>query len=71
MGKNYTWVNTPAFDRVAAEGIRFSNAYTPNSKCAPSRACLLTARNSWQLITIHPLRLMSFINIRIRKINIK
>lgn len=49
MGKNHTWVNTPAFDRVATEGISFSNAYTPNAKCAPSRACLLTARNSWQL----------------------
>ncbi len=49
MGKNVSWVNTPAFDRVATEGIRFSNAYTPNAKCAPSRACLLTGRNSWQL----------------------
>ena len=49
MGKKYPWVNTLAFDRVAEEGIRFSNAYTPNAKCAPSRASLLTARNSWQL----------------------
>ena len=44
-----TWVNTPAFDRVARDGILFSNAYTPNAKCAPSRACILTGRNSWQL----------------------
>ena len=43
------WVTTPAFDRVAREGILFNNAYTPNAKCAPSRACLLTGRNSWQL----------------------
>ena len=43
------WVKTPSFDRVAREGILFSNAYTPNAKCAPSRACLLTGRNSWQL----------------------
>ena len=43
------WVKTPAFDRVAREGILFNNAYTPNAKCAPSRACLLTGRNSWQL----------------------
>ena len=49
MGKNHPWVKTPAFDRVANQGIRFSNAYTPNAKCAPSRASLLTARNSWQL----------------------
>lgn len=43
------WVKTPAFDRVAGEGILFTRAYTPNSKCAPSRACILTGRNSWQL----------------------
>jgi N-sulfoglucosamine sulfohydrolase len=43
------WISTPAFNRVAKEGILFSNAYTPNAKCAPSRACILTGRNSWQL----------------------
>ncbi len=43
------WIRTPAFDRVAREGILFTNAYTPNAKCAPSRACILTGRNSWQL----------------------
>ncbi|MDO8540038.1 MAG: sulfatase [Opitutaceae bacterium] len=44
-----TWVKTPAFDRVAREGLLFMRAYTPNAKCAPSRACILTGRNSWQL----------------------
>jgi N-sulfoglucosamine sulfohydrolase len=44
-----SWVKTPAFDRVAREGILFLNAYTPNAKCAPSRACILTGRNPWQL----------------------
>ena len=44
------WIKTPAFDRVAAEGLLFTNAYTPNSKCSPSRASILTGRrNSWQL----------------------
>ena len=43
------WVKTPAFDRVAMEGILFTNAYTPNSKCSPSRASILTGRNTWQL----------------------
>lgn len=43
------WVRTPAFDRVAKSGLLFNNAYTPNAKCAPSRACILTGRNSWQL----------------------
>ncbi len=43
------WVKTPGFDRIAREGLLFNNAYTPNAKCAPSRACILTGRNSWQL----------------------
>ena len=43
------WINTPGFDRVAKEGIRFTRAYTPNAKCSPSRACFLTGRNPWQL----------------------
>src|SRR5690554_640096 len=42
-------VKTPAFDRVAKEGILFTHTYTPNAKCAPSRSCILTGRNSWQL----------------------
>lgn len=44
-----SWVTTPGFDRVAKEGLLFTKAYTPNAKCAPSRACILTGRNSWQL----------------------
>jgi arylsulfatase A-like enzyme len=44
-----SWIKTPGFDRVAREGLLFTRAYTPNAKCAPSRACLLTGRNSWQL----------------------
>ncbi len=43
------WVKTPAFDKVAKSGILFNNAYTPNAKCAPSRACIVTGRESWQL----------------------
>ena len=43
------WIKTPAFDRLAKEGILFNRAYTPNAKCAPSRAIILTGRNSWQL----------------------
>lgn len=43
------WVKTPGFDRVAREGLRFNNAFTPNAKCAPSRAIILTGRYSWQL----------------------
>ena len=44
-----SWVITPAFDRVAKDGLLFYKAYTPNAKCSPSRACILTGRNSWLL----------------------
>ena len=43
------WVKTPGFDSVAKQGVLFTRGYTPNAKCAPSRACILTGRNSWQL----------------------
>lgn len=43
------WIKTPAFDRVAEDGILFNRAYVTNPKCAPSRAMILTGRNSWQL----------------------
>jgi N-sulfoglucosamine sulfohydrolase len=46
-GANY--VETPNFDRLAEEGVLFTNAYNNNPKCAPARACLLTGRYSWQL----------------------
>lgn len=44
-----TYVRTPNFDRIAREGVLFTNAYNCNPKCAPARACLLTGRYSWQL----------------------
>lgn len=43
------WVHTPGFDQVAKQGLLFTRAYTPNAKCAPSRATILTGRYSWQL----------------------
>ena len=43
------WVKTPNFDRVAREGVLFTNCFTSNPKCSPSRATILTGRNSWQL----------------------
>lgn len=42
------WVKTPAFDRIAKEGLLFTHAYTPVAKCAPSRAIVLTGRHAWQ-----------------------
>lgn len=47
----YGWSDlpTPAFDRVANEGILFTNGFTSAPSCAPSRASILTGRNFWEL----------------------
>ncbi|MFS8616895.1 MAG: sulfatase [Solitalea sp.] len=42
-------IHTPAFDRVAREGILFNNAFVASPGCSPSRAALLTGLNCWQL----------------------
>jgi arylsulfatase A-like enzyme len=37
-------VRTPTFDRLAAEGALFTNAYTASPSCSPSRASVLLGR---------------------------
>lgn len=43
-----SFVNTPAFDRVAREGVCFSNCLAGSPGCAPSRSTLVTGRYHWQ-----------------------
>src|SRR5688572_21136327 len=42
----FPWFETPNLDRLAAEGVRFRNAFVVNSLCAPSRSVFLTGRYS-------------------------
>lgn len=39
-------ISTPHIDRMAAEGMRFTNFYTGSAVCAPSRASLLTGKHT-------------------------
>ena len=39
-------IQTPNIDRIANEGMRFTNASVTNSICAPSRAVILTGKHS-------------------------
>lgn len=39
-------IQTPNLDRIADEGVLFSNAFVANSISGPSRACLLTGKHS-------------------------
>jgi len=40
----FPWFESPAMDRLAAEGVRFRNAFVTLSLCSPSRAAFLTGR---------------------------
>lgn len=40
----FPWFKTPHMDRLAAEGLRFRNAFVTLALCAPSRAVFLTGR---------------------------
>lgn len=41
---NKNQVQTPNIDRLAKEGVRFTDFYVPTPYCAPSRASILTGR---------------------------
>jgi arylsulfatase A-like enzyme len=41
-------IPTPNVDRIAAEGIRFTDAHSPSSVCSPTRYALLTGRYAWR-----------------------
>lgn len=46
--KGSGFIKTPAFDRVAREGVYFENCYAGSPGCAPSRSALITGRHHWQ-----------------------
>ncbi|MFQ5929097.1 MAG: arylsulfatase [Acidobacteriota bacterium] len=39
------WIKTPNIDRIADEGILFTQHYSGNAVCAPSRCCLMTGKH--------------------------
>jgi arylsulfatase A-like enzyme len=41
-------IPTPNLDRMAGEGMRFTNAHTPTAVCSPTRYALLTGRYAWR-----------------------
>ena len=42
-------VKTPAFDKIAREGIRFTHAFCDAPTCGPSRSAILTGQHIWRL----------------------
>lgn len=59
LGDNWRWphagalgdplARTPAFDRVAREGVVFNRTFNPVPSCSPTRAALLTGKAAHQL----------------------
>ena len=41
-------VHTPHLARLAAQGVRFTDAHAPASRCSPTRYALLTGRYCWR-----------------------
>src|SRR3954468_20002230 len=42
----HPFLKTPNMDRIAKDGVRFTNAFVTNALCAPSRATLMTGQYS-------------------------
>ena len=40
------YMQTPNLDRIARDGVRFTNSFVANSLSGPSRACMLTGKHS-------------------------
>lgn len=59
LADNWRWPNagalgdamarTPAFDRIAREGVVFTHTFNPVPSCSPTRSCLLTGKVAHQL----------------------
>ncbi len=52
-GADPALVRTPHLDRLAREGRRFTDAYTPSSVCTPTRYALITGRYCWRTSLNH------------------
>ena len=45
-------IKTPNLDRLAAEGMRFTDAHSPSSVCTPTRYALMTGRYPWRRLPV-------------------
>lgn len=52
-----TKVRTPNIDKLAEQGLRFTDAHSPASVCTPTRYNLLTGRYAWRTWACPPEKL--------------
>ena len=48
FGQERCQIETPHFDRLAREGMRFTDAHATASVCVPSRIAIMTGRYAWR-----------------------
>src|SRR5688572_27782720 len=41
-------IRTPNVDRLASEGIRFTDGHSPSATCTPSRYAMMTGEYAWR-----------------------
>ncbi|MCY4020870.1 MAG: sulfatase-like hydrolase/transferase [Chloroflexi bacterium] len=59
LGQNNAEIQTPALDKLAAQGTTFARAYCPNPTCTPTRSSMITGKypsqhGAWSLGTKLP-----------------
>ena len=47
------FIETPAFDKIASEGVYFTNCYAGSPGCAPSRSSIVTGRQHEKCFAYH------------------
>ena len=65
FGKDRCQIPTPGFDRLAKEGMMFTDAHAITSFCVPTRMAIMTGRYPWRFRRPRPDGRWGFLNPRI------
>ena len=64
FGGDRCQIETPNFDRLAAQGMRFTDAHAVASVCVPSRMAIMTGRYPWRFAPPEPGGPWGFLGLR-------
>lgn len=63
-------IKTPHLDRLAKEGLRFTNGYSAGANCSPSRAGLMTGRTPYRVGMHNQIPMLSPMHLRSEEVTI-
>ncbi len=66
FGGDRCQIDTPGFDRLASEGVKFTDAHAPASVCVPTRVGIMTGRYAWRFSRPRPDGPWGFLNPRLK-----